>query len=88
MGGNPLWLEGNMQDRETQKQIEQYDWLMDSVGDTLNGKKIEVVIPVLTSLLANSGVMSGITMEAFIQYVVGRIVKTYIESDHDGETVH
>jgi hypothetical protein len=77
-----------MQDRETQKQIEQYDWLMDSVGDTLNGKKIEVVIPVLTSLLANSGVMSGITMEAFIQYVVGRIVKTYIESDHDGETVH
>ena len=77
-----------MQDRETQKQIEQYDWLMDSVGDTLNGNKIEVVIPVLTSLLANSGVMSGIKMESFIQYVIGRIVKTYIESDHDGETVH
>jgi hypothetical protein len=43
---------------------------------------------VLTSLLANSGVMSGIKMESFIQYVIGRIVNTYIESDHDGETVH
>ncbi len=77
-----------MQDRDMQKQIEQYDWLMDSVGDTLNGKRIEVVIPVLTALLANSGVMSGIKMESFIQYVVGRIVNTYVESDHEGETVH
>ena len=77
-----------MQDREMKKQIEQYDWLMDSVGDTLNGKRIEVVIPVLTALLANSGVMSGIKMESFIQYVVGRIVNTYVESDHEGETVH
>lgn len=77
-----------MQDKEMKKQIEQYDWLMDSVGDTLNGKRIEVVIPVLTALLANSGVMSGIKMESFIQYVVGRIVNTYVESDHEGETVH
>lgn len=77
-----------MQDREMQKQIEQYDWLMDSVGDTLNGKRIEVVIPVLTALLANAGVMSGIKMESFIQYVVTRIVDLYVESDHDGETVH
>lgn len=77
-----------MQDREMQKQIEQYDWLMDSVGDTLNGKRIEVVIPVLTSLLANAGVMSGIKMESFIQYVVTRIVDLYVESDHEGETVH
>lgn len=77
-----------MQDREMQKQIEQYDWLMDSVGDTLNGKRIEVVIPVLTALLANAGVSSGIKMESFLQYVVTRIVDLYVESDHDGETVH
>ena len=77
-----------MQDREMQKQIEQYDWLMDSVGDTLNGKRIEVVIPVLTALLANAGVGSGIKMESFLQYVVTRIVDLYVESDHEGETGH
>lgn len=74
--------------KEMQKQIEQYDWLMDSVGDTLHGKKIEVVIPVLTSLLANAGVMSGISMESFLQYVVTRIVDLYVESDHEGEVLH
>lgn len=74
--------------KDMQKQIEQYDWLMDSVGDTLNGKRIEVVIPVLTSLLANAGVSSGIQMESFLQYVITRIVDLYVESNHEGETVH
>lgn len=67
---------------------EQYDRLIDSVSDTLNGKSIELVIPVLTSLLANAGVMSGVQMESFVHYVVSRIVKSYFDNDHDDKTIH
>lgn len=67
---------------------EDFDRLMDNMGDALNGKEMEIVIPALTMLLANAGVMAGINPASLLAYVVMTVARTYDEADPSNEIIH
>jgi hypothetical protein len=68
--------------------VEDFDKLLDNMGDTLNGKQMEIVIPALTMLLARAGVMGGIDPASLLAYVVMTVSHIYDETDPSSEIVH
>ena len=64
------------------------DKLIDTLGDALEGKEVDTVIPALTLLLANAGVMSGADPSALLTYIASTITRVYIETDSTDEVVH
>ena len=70
------------------KTVEEFDKLVSNMGDTLNGKEMEIVIPALTMLLARAGVIGGIEPESLLAYIVMTVSRIYDESDPSSEIVH
>jgi hypothetical protein len=70
------------------KTVEEFDKLVSNMGDTLNGKEMEIVIPALTMLLARAGVMGGIEPASLLAYIVMTVSRIYDESDPSSEIVH
>lgn len=68
--------------------VEDFDKLLDNMGDTLNGKQMEIVIPALTMLLARAGVMGGIDPASLLAYIVMTVSRIYDETDPSSEIVH
>jgi len=60
-----------------QNEKEKFDKLVDTVGDKLAGESLHIVIPALTMLLANAGVMSKTDYLKFITYVLETITEIY-----------
>jgi hypothetical protein len=56
---------------------EKFDKLIDGVTDKLVGESLNIVIPALTMLLANAGVMSKTDYVKFITYVMETITEIY-----------
>lgn len=67
-----------------------FDKLVDNVGDRLSGESLEVVIPALTTLLANAGLMSGVKYTTFITFVLESITDVYKrhKEEIDNQTFH
>jgi len=70
------------------KTVEEFDKLVSNMGDTLNGKEMEIVVPALTMLLARAGVMGGIDPASLLAYIVMTVSRIYDESDPSSEIVH
>lgn len=68
--------------------LEDFDKLVNNMGDALNGKEMEIVIPALTMLLARAGVIGGIEPESLLAYIVMTVSRIYDESDPSSEIVH
>jgi len=68
--------------------VEDFDKLVSNMGDTLNGKEMEIVVPALTMLLARAGVMGGIDPASLLAYIVMTVFRIYDESDPSSEIVH
>jgi len=62
--------------------------LMNSLSDMLEGKEVDTVIPALTLLLANAGVMSGTEPSNLLAYIAITITNTYSENSSTDEIVH
>ena len=67
---------------------EDFDQLVDSMGDALNGKQMDIAIPALTMLLARAGVMGGIERAELLAYVVVTVATIYKDADPSGEIIH
>jgi hypothetical protein len=67
---------------------EDFDKLVNNMGDTLNGKEMEIVIPALTMLLARAGVMGGVDPASLLAYIVMTVSRIYDEADPSNEIVH
>ena len=66
----------------------QFENLMALMGDQINGKDVDIVVSVLTLLLANAGCMGGLQSQSVLNYV-GRVVEQVYESnDPSNETIH
>ena len=66
----------------------QFEALMNSVGAELNNKEIGIVIPVLSTQLANAGLMSGVPLEDLLKYVTITLTFHYLENSHNKKPVH
>jgi hypothetical protein len=62
--------------------------LMNSLSDMLEGKEVDTVIPALTLLLANAGVMSGTEPSNLLAYIAITVTNTYSENSSTDEIVH
>ena len=62
--------------------------LMNSLSDMLEGKEVDTVIPALTMLLANAGVMSGTEPSKLLAYIAITVTNTYSENSSTDEIVH
>jgi hypothetical protein len=62
--------------------------LMVGLSDMLEGKEVSIVIPALTMLLANAGVMSGTEPSSLLAYIALTVTNTYTESSSIDEIVH
>ncbi len=62
--------------------------LMNSLSDMLEGKEVDTVIPALTMLLANAGVMSGTEPSNLLAYIAITVTNTYSENSSTDEIVH
>ena len=67
-----------------QEEKEQYEKLIDNVGDRLTGESLNVVIPALTTLLGNAAVMSKVDYLQFITFVMESITEIY--NRHGGDS--
>lgn len=56
---------------------EEFDKLIDTIGDRLMGEPLDAVIPALTTLLANAGVMSGVSYATFVSFVLDSVAQIY-----------
>ena len=65
-----------------------FETLMDAVGVQLNDKDIEIVIPVLTTQLANAGMMCGVPLEQLLKYVTMTLMFHYLENSHSDKPIH
>ena len=62
--------------------------VMVGLSDMLEGKEVSIVIPALTMLLANAGVMSGTEPSSLLAYIALTVTNTYTESSSIDEIVH
>jgi hypothetical protein len=62
--------------------------VMVGLSDMLEGKEVSIVIPALTMLLANAGVMSGTQQSNLLAYVALTVTNTYTENSSIDEIVH
>jgi len=62
--------------------------LMVGLSDMLEGKEVSIVIPALTMLLANAGVMSGTEPSSLLAYIALTVTNTYTENSSTDEIVH
>jgi len=62
--------------------------LMVGLSDMLEGKEGSIVIPALTMLLANAGVMSGTEPSSLLAYIALTVTNTYTENSSTDEIVH
>lgn len=62
--------------------------LMVGLSDMLEGKEVSIVIPALTMLLANAGVMSGTEPSSLLAYIALTVTNTYTENSSIDEIVH
>jgi hypothetical protein len=62
--------------------------LMDTLGDALEGKEVDIAIPALVLLLANAGAMSRSDPAALLTYIASAISRVYIEADSNDEIIH
>ena len=65
---------------------DQFSTLLNSVGKSLSGKDVELVITTLTLLLAEAGANSDVDFERLLNYVTVSLTRAYIK--HDGATIH
>ena len=62
--------------------------VMVGLSDMLEGKEVSIVIPALTMLLANAGVMSGTEPSNLLAYIAITVTNTYSENSSTDEIVH
>lgn len=67
---------------------ESFEKLIDNLGDALEGKEIDAVIPALTTLLAHAGVMSGVDPSSLTTFVALTIKNVYGDHDITDEVIH
>ena len=65
---------------------DQFSTLLNSVGKSLSGKDVGLVITTLTLLLAEAGANSDVDFEMLLRYVTVSLTRAYTK--HDGETIH
>ena len=70
------------------EKVDRVDKLMDNLADTLEGKEVGTVIPALTMLLANAGVMSGTEPSHLLAYIALTVTNIYSENSSTDEIVH
>jgi hypothetical protein len=59
---------------------ESVEKLLKRLGDELEGKEASEIIPALTLLIANAGVMSGADQSALLTYIALTITRVYEEN--------
>ena len=74
---------GDMQDDS-----DQFPSLVESVGNSLEGKDADIVVTVLALLLANASCMGGLNADHVLGYVARVMHGVYAEVDHEDETIH
>jgi hypothetical protein len=62
--------------------------LMVGLSDMLEGKEMDTVIPALTLLLANAGVISGTEPSNLLAYIAITVTNTYSENSSTDGIVH
>ena len=66
----------------------QFENLIALMGKQINGKDVDVVVSVLTLLLANAGCMGGLSPQSVVQYVNRIVHQVYDNNDPSNETIH
>lgn len=66
-----------------QSMAKEYATLMHKVEDALEGEDLDCVVPMLATLLAEAGWMSGMDKKSFITYVVGSIDRGFLEMERN-----
>ena len=75
---------------EQKQPTDEFDKLIDTIGERLMGEPLDAVIPALTTLLANAGVMSGVSYSTFVSFVLDTVAQIYKRHDDaiKNETFH
>lgn len=66
----------------------QFESLIESMGDQINGKDVDTVVSVLALLIANAGCYGGLPPQSVLQYVTSVVLRVYADNDPSNETIH
>jgi len=66
----------------------QFSTMLEEIHKLIKDKDPDVVVSVLTLLLANTGMANSFTPESLISHITQVILGVYVENDPSDETIH
>ena len=66
----------------------QFSTTLEEVHKLIKNKDPDVVVSVLTLLLANIGIANSFTPESLITHITQIVLGVYVENDPSDETIH